>query len=129
MILFKLVLIDYFVTIYAKKNKSFIELEDYEYNYINDSYKDQLKSFTKILFDPFKRNKKIEFSYNNLTFITTVGQLNFLKWALKNDIIKYMEEHYDEINAAHKQYLEDKKNKTKKNKEIKKLYNILLLNN
>jgi hypothetical protein len=57
----KLALLDFFVTIYAKKQKCFIELPDDEYFYINDQYKNQLKSFTKKLFDPFKRNDKFNF--------------------------------------------------------------------
>ena len=30
---------------------------------------------------------------------TTIGQLNFFKWALENDVIKYIQENYDKIEA------------------------------
>ena len=37
---------------------------------------------------PYKDGNNIE---------TTIGQLNFFKWTLENDIIKYIEENYEEI--------------------------------
>lgn len=115
----KLAMIDYFVTIYSKKHKCFIELPDYEYYYINDEYKNQLKSYTKKLFDPFKRFKKIDFEYDNIKMTTTVGQLNFLKWAIKNGIIEYIEEHYENINIEMTKHLEEKRKKQEA-KKIKK---------
>jgi hypothetical protein len=30
---------------------------------------------------------------------TTIGQLNFFKWAIENKIIDYIEEHYDVIES------------------------------
>jgi hypothetical protein len=105
----KLALLDFFVTIYAKKHKCFIELPDDEYFYINDQYKNQLKSFTKKLFDPFKRNDKFNFKYDDIEFTTTVGQLNFLKWALKHGIVKYIEDNFEPIQRALHIYQEDKK--------------------
>jgi hypothetical protein len=47
------------------------------------------------MFDPFCRWKRIQF----MGLDTTVGQLNFFEWALQDDILKYLEEHYDEIHA------------------------------
>jgi len=117
----KLAMIDYFVTIYAKKNKCFIELPEYEYFYINDEYKNQLKSFTKKLFDPFKRLKKIEFQYDDVHMITTVGQLNFLKWALKNNVIQYIEDNYEDIYKEMSKHLEDKKKRQEAKKQAKLL--------
>jgi len=105
----KLAMIDYFVTIYSKKNKSCIELPEYEYYYINDEYKNQLKSWTKRLFDPFKRFKKIQFKYDDVEMTTTVGQLNFLKWAIKNGIIQYVENNFEDINVQMGKHLEDKR--------------------
>lgn len=117
----KLALLDFFVTIYAKKHKCFIELEDYEYYYINDEYKNQLKSFTKKLFDPFKRNDKFEFKYDDIEFTTTVGQLNFLKWALKNNIVKYIEDNFEPIQSVFHGYQEYKKQKQEDKKAKKAL--------
>ena len=118
----KLAMIDYFVTIYAKKHKCFIEKVedgDIEYYYINDEYKNQLKSYTKKLFDPFKRLKKIEFSYDNINFTTTVGQLNFLKWAIKNKVIEYIEENFEAVNKEMAVHLEDKRKRQEAKKAAK----------
>ena len=112
-------MVDYFVTIYAKKNKCFIANEDSEFYFINDEYKNQLKSFTKKLFEPFKRLTKIEFSYDDIKMITTVGQLNFLKWALKNNVIQYIEEHYESINNQMSIHLEEKKKRQETKKMLK----------
>jgi hypothetical protein len=110
----KLALIDYFVTIYSKKNSIYIEKEKEDYFYINDEYKNGLKSFTKKYFDPFKRKNKIEFIFDNITFTTTVGQLNFLKWTVENGILNYIEKIYDNIYKDHQKYLKNKKIKTEK---------------
>ena len=106
----KLAMIDYVVTIYSKKNKSFIPLVDDSY-FINDEYKNQLKSYTKRHFDPFKRHKKITFQYDDIEFQTTVGQLNFLKWAIQNKVIHFIEDNFSTIDSAMSKHLEEKKAK------------------
>jgi len=101
-------LIDWFVTNYAKKNNIIYKLDDTDddNNIFNVyiEYKCQLKSYKKKLFDPFCRKNKIYFYYNlfdnpvdetntkkHSGIITTIGQLNFFRWAIKYDIIKYIE--------------------------------------
>jgi len=69
-----------------------IKLSDNEYYSINIMYKAQLKSYKKKNFDFFRRDKKFRYIYE-----TTVGQLNFFKWAIENDILKYIWENYDLI--------------------------------
>ena len=116
----KLAMVDYVVTIYSKKNKSFIPLKDDSY-FINDEYKNQLKSYTKRHFDPFKRHKKITFQYDDIEFQTTVGQLNFLKWAIKNKVIKYIEDNFNAIESEMSKHLEEKKAKGEAKKAALKL--------
>jgi len=61
-------------------------------------YKLKLKAYSKKRFDPFCRWDRISVPYKNGTFIeTTIGQLNFFKWALENKVIAYLEEHYETI--------------------------------
>jgi HD-like signal output (HDOD) protein len=61
-------------------------------------YKLKLKAYSKKRFDPFCRWDRITIPYKNGTFIqTTIGQLNFFKWAIENDIVQYIEQHYDTI--------------------------------
>ena len=117
---YKLATIEYLATTYSKKHKCWIEFPNGRLIYINDSYKNHLKSHTKRQFDPFKRYKKIEFCYDDVTLFTSVGQLNFLKWAIKFDILDYLEENYVVINASAIKTKEDKQRKkelTKAKKE------------
>ena len=67
-------------------------------------YKLKLKAYSKRRFDPFCRWDRITIPYSNGTFIqTTIGQLNFFKWALENGVVAYIESHYgtieDDMNA------------------------------
>jgi hypothetical protein len=72
---------------------------------VYNEYIDQLSTFGKEFFDPFKRksskkNNKILFKYNkNSMLLTTVGQLNFFRWLFEYQILDYIEEHYDSIAA------------------------------
>lgn len=93
----KIIIIEYFITNYSKKYQIIIKRSNNDFFYINDEYKNQLKSFNKKFFDPYKRNNKFELEHNKQIIITTVGQMNFFKWAIENQIINYIEEHYKEI--------------------------------
>ena len=49
-------------------------------------------------FDPFCRWERINIPYKEDKYIqTTIGQLNFFKWALENKVIEYIEENYQVI--------------------------------
>lgn len=94
--------LDWFVTNYSKKNNIIYELSEdsssERYFNVFLQYKCQLKAYKKKMFDPFCRKQRIPFYYEaNKCVITTVGQLNFFKWALSNEILKYVEEHLQEI--------------------------------
>ena len=96
--------LDWFVTRYCYLYKLSIPIDN-PYNKektsnVNISYKAQLKSFKKRYFDPFRRKNKFNYNFNNykLDILTTLGQLNFFRWVLSFDIIKYVEENFDTIN-------------------------------
>ena len=96
--------LDYFVTNYSKNNNIIIRDKNANYNIYQD-YKNKLKSYNKRFFDPFCRiNKKnmtnkIAFKYDDDKFIvTTIGQLNFFRWAIKNKIIDYVIKDHNKIN-------------------------------
>lgn len=97
----KIIMIEYFITNYSKKYQIIIKRSNDDFFYINDEYKNQLKSFNKKFFDPYKRNNKFELEHDKQIIITTVGQMNFFKWAIENKIIDYIEEHYKEIVIDH----------------------------
>jgi hypothetical protein len=87
-------LIDWFVTNYAKKyNSAFVSKKKHIIVYL--SYKSHLKAYSKKMFDPFCRCKRIKF--NGLD--TTVGQLNFFEWIISDDILDYIQENKDKIHA------------------------------
>ena len=96
-------IIDWFATNYAKKFFTVYTIQN-EYSkcarrfkvYVD--YKLKLKAYSKKRFDPFCRCDRITIPYKNGTFIqTTIGQLNFFKWAIENDIVQYIEQHYEVI--------------------------------
>jgi|UniRef100_A0A6C0J584 hypothetical protein len=100
-------LIDYFVTNYSKFNNTKYEIRRVRNGkmisnlfFVHTYYKAQLKSYSKKLFDPFCRRSRIWLEYdNNKSIHTTIGQLNFFRWAIENHIIEYIEKNYDNITA------------------------------
>ena len=137
-------IIDWFVTNYSKKNntyytifetptkkKSFVCENNKILKQFNTyhAYKSQLKSFSKKKFDPFCRRNRIMFDCNGIEIETTVGQLNFFKWAIDNLIIDYIKNNYNEIendmnncyNSVKIQKIEKKeKNERKRRQELSK---------
>lgn len=91
-------IVDWFATNYSKKNYTLytIESKNERFKVYND-YKLNLKAYSKKRFDPFCRWERITIPFNDKYIQTTIGQLNFFKWALENDVIKYIEENYDAI--------------------------------
>jgi hypothetical protein len=102
--LISLRIIDWFATNYAKKFFTVYEVGANRRFKVYVDYKLKLKAYSKRRFDPFCRWDRITIPYSNGTFIqTTIGQLNFFKWALENGVIAYIEAHYgtieDDMNA------------------------------
>lgn len=120
-------ILDWFVTKYAHTNKVRYKVEqcDEDSFHVHLGYKSQLKTFKKKYFDPFRRRTKFYYNYDKtykeLVIDTTIGQLNFFKWAFGNKVIEYVEKHIKIIskamNIANK---EDKKRKIIKKKSKEK---------
>lgn len=111
-------IVDWFATNYAKKYFTLYNVTDEFGNtrrfkvYID--YKLKLKAYSKRRFDPFCRWERISIPYKVDTCIeTTIGQLNFFKWALENKVIDYIEENYDVIEDDM-----NSRNSTSKKKEL-----------
>lgn len=82
-------IIDWFITNYSKKYNIFwINNNNRFVIYLN--YKLQLKAYSKKQFDPFCRRERITFTIDDKPLVTTVGQLNFFKWIIENNIIDYI---------------------------------------
>jgi hypothetical protein len=114
--------LEWVVTKFSKKNVD-INIDDKEYFSINIMYKAQLKSYKKSNFDPFRRDRKFMYNYDkkdqSKKVITTLGQLNFFKWAISNKIIECVERHYETIIEAMNKFNKVDKLKKKKKKLLK----------
>ena len=94
-------IIDWFSTNYAKKYFTVYDLEKNNETIrfkVYADYKRRLDGYSKRRFDPFCRWERITVPYKENTSVqTTIGQLNFFKWAIENKIIDYIEENFKHI--------------------------------
>ena len=91
-------IIDWFVTNYSKKYNLVIQNKNNKPFIVYLEYKSQLKAYSKKQFDPFCRRARIYYEYEkDKKFETTIGQLNFFRWAIENNIIEYIIKNYDDI--------------------------------
>jgi len=94
-------IVDWFVTNFAKKYYTVYELQTphgpTRFKVHND-YKLKLKAYSKRRFDSFCRWERITIPYDHEKIMeTTIGQLNFFKWAIENKIVDYIVQNYDAI--------------------------------
>ena len=109
-------IIDWFVTKYSRKNFIRYPLNGQEF-LVYLSYKGQLKAYSKQYFYPNCRRERIMFKIPNYDqFMTTIGKLNFFRWALESNILQYIEQHEDEIRKGYNVYLKDLIQTQKNNK-------------
>lgn len=130
--------LDWLVTNYAKKFNIILK-NTHNNRTINFNvyleYKNQLKAYSKKMFDPFCRRERILINlktfeweiYNNSKIdendqiISTVGQLNFFKWFIENNIYKYAIENIYKIDKDMSDTLATNIHKTKnKRSELSK---------
>ena len=121
-------ILDFFVSKYSKKRSKIDFSTVGKPNFdVRISYEAQLKSCKKRGFDPFKRKKKFYHTYfDKYKILTTIGQLNFFKWAIENKVIEYVinnkKDITDEMKKNTKTNKEDKKKKKKKDKSVVKVH-------
>lgn len=107
-------IMDWFVTNYSKKHYTVYDLVGDASTSASTStstrpkrfkvyvdYKLKLRAYSKKRFDPFCRWDRINVPHKNgTTYIqTTLGQLNFFKWAIENEVLRYIQENYTSIEA------------------------------
>jgi hypothetical protein len=102
--------LDWLVTNYSNKNNiiifNYLDGRKYPLN-IHSSYKSQLKAYSKKYFDPFCRRDRININLIDLDcsfgikdiLITTIGQLNFFRWFIQNNLINYLLNNIREIDT------------------------------
>lgn len=95
--------LDWFVTNFCKKHNTVIHYQkDGKPNklIVHLDYKNQLKAYSKKQFDPFCRRERINFIYGKGNeLLTTVGQLNFFRWAIEYHVLDYINDNLDIIEA------------------------------
>lgn len=85
-------LLDYLCTKYCKTNMVLYTPENTNQRInLYNSYKDQLKAYSKIQFDPFRRHKRVMLERDNKEYETTIAQLNFFKWIIEIKLIEWLE--------------------------------------
>ena len=136
-------IIDWYVTNYSKKYNIIYNIKYYiniDLGVVDDKsedsfkdqfivypkYKSQLKAFSKKQFDPFCRRDRIcFFCTNTRSIITTVGQLNFFKWAIENYVLEHIMDNLMEIeedmNKSMKRVYSGKTQKKNRKKKDEKL--------
>lgn len=93
-------LIDWFVTNYAKQHNTSYILNGQEF-LVYTNYKSQLKAYSKKLFDPFCRRERILFQIPGYPlFQTTVGKLNFFRWAIEKGVLDFIKMNLIKIESA-----------------------------
>jgi len=119
---------DYTVTNYSDDNRVIYLLKSGKKFNMYLDYKSQLRGFSKKCFDPFCRRQRIFLDYETKTpiflednevngyknddsgIVTTIGQLNFFKWAITNEVVDFCFANKEAIDKQME--LADKKKKT-----------------
>ena len=91
--------LEWFITNYSKKNNLSDRTGDGKLFSVHCAYKSSLDGYSKKLFDPFCRSSKISYVMPGTSdeIHTTVAQLNFIRWCIKNNIIEYIKENKSKL--------------------------------
>ena len=98
-------IMDWFVTNYSKKHYTVYDLEGSgtppKRFKVYVDYKLKLRAYSKKRFDPFCRWERINVPHmGGTTYIqTTLGQLNFFKGAIENQVLRYIHDNYSVIES------------------------------
>lgn len=85
--------IDWLVTNYSKTKSVVLETDGVPRD-LNRDYQKNLSAYNKRNMDPFARKNKIELTVlGKESRRSTVGQLNFFRWFLKNNINSFLQKH------------------------------------
>ena len=89
--------LDWLVTNYSRKTGLVVRGES-----VHRSYRKKLNTWRRRHFDPFQRcasrtRGKVTFIFDDRTYETTIGQLNFISWAHRTGIVDYIRRHINII--------------------------------
>ena len=91
--------LEWFITNYSKNTNLSYTISNGKKFTVHCAYKSSLDGYSKKLFDPFCRTQKFDFKIPNtdVTIKTTVAQLNFIMWCIKNNVINYFLENKETL--------------------------------
>lgn len=121
--------IEWLVTNYSKGSKIVLYNEKTKQRVdIHHAYEIKSNFYKRNLFDPFCRHGRIYFfwdlqsvkteKWEKVVLFTTVGQLNFMKWADENGILNYAETHRKSIQSTMEDTLSQVNKEKKKYKSL-----------
>ena len=105
-------LLEWTVINYAKNESLVIDNGTTERFAVHVSYKATLSGYSKEKFDPCCRTEHIGIPYLNKILSTTIAQMNFIRWVIKNNILTYIRKNYAALFKDMKE-----KNKTVKKRD------------
>ena len=70
---------------------------------LHTHYKLWLRTHKRRNFDMFRRQGRVFFDVDGVTYTTTVAQLNFFWWAIQYEVLEYALKHVDAIERDHTQ--------------------------
>lgn len=133
---------DYTVTNYSYNNKIMYELKSGENFNVSLDYKNQLRGYSKKCLDPFCRRQRIFLDFKEMIpiilenddialykqredgIVTTIGQLNFFRWAISNEVVEFCFKNKKLIDKEMEITEKEKKRDKQEYNEIKKHDNI-----
>lgn len=98
-------IIDWFVTKFSRQNFTSYDVSGQRF-VVYKSYKGQLNAYNKQYFDTNCRRERIMFTVPGYdAFVTTIGKLNFFRWALETSLIDYIEANEETLKTGYSQFL------------------------
>jgi len=91
--------LEWFITNYSKNKNLTYTTKNGKMFTVHCAYKSSLDGYSKKLFDPFCRTQKFVYTIPNseTNVQTTVAQLNFIRWCIKNNVIEYITDNKDNL--------------------------------
>jgi hypothetical protein len=92
-------LLDFFVVNFVKDRPVEYEVAGQLVN-VQKSFRAHQRRFKKRFFDVFARGGREEWTINGLSFKSNIRQLCFMRWALENKVVDYVQQNYAQISEA-----------------------------
>lgn len=85
---------------------------------LSTEYVDNLRIYTRKMFDPFRRSDRIELCLHGTRIETTVGQMNFFRWFIKSGLWERMRGQHQRIGDVMSRSNAQRTKREKKHPEV-----------